>query len=418
MADVTPTDAKSPSAQPPLHGVKVLDFAWALVGSLTTKMLADHGAQVVKVESALRPCLSRLDKQIEASRRDNLDDKPWFSHFNTSKLSLQLNMKHPRMREIIDPLIDWADVIVENFSPGTMAKLGLDYESIRERRPDIIMVSGSVFGQTGPYAQSWGVDGTGAALSSRMYMTGWPERNPVTPSVPYGDVVLPHFMAACVAAALERKRQTGEGEYIDASMYEVCVQQMGAAIANAQTRSEPPMRQGNRSADTILQGVYPCADENGAAQWIGISIFSESEWQTFVDGLPGDNWPDTDTLATLSTTQLDELDQQIGQWTAQQERYQLMASLQQRGIAAGVVQDIADTFERDPQLSHRDYLKELEHPYLGEFGHQTPPVKLSRTPADVHLAPNMGQHTELVCRDILGLSAETFKALKAEKLFV
>src|SRR5690606_33366281 len=139
-----------------------------------------------------------------------LDDKPWFSHFNSSKLSLQLNMKHPQMREVIDPLIEWADVIVENFSPGTMEKLGLDYATIRQRRPDIIMVSGSVFGQTGPYAKNWGVDGTGAALAGRLYLTGWPDRNPVTPSVPYGDVVLPCYMAAAVAAALDHRRRTGQ----------------------------------------------------------------------------------------------------------------------------------------------------------------------------------------------------------------
>lgn len=401
----------------PLAGVKVLDFAWALVGSLTTKLLADHGAQVVKVESALRPCLSRIDKQVSVSSRESLDDKPWFSHFNTSKLSLQINMKHPRVREIIDPLIDWADVVVENFSPGTMEKLGLDYHTIKQRRPDIIMVSGSVFGQTGPQAKSWGVDGTGAALSGRMYMTGWPDRDPVTPSVPYGDVVLPYFMSASVAAALEHKRQTGEGEYIDASMYEVCVQQMSEAIVATQKQPDPLTRQGNRSSAALYQGVFPCREDNGK-QWIAISVFNEVEWQTLVEQLPGDDWPEAAELADMFTAQLDALDSKIAQWTQTRERYALMTLLQKKGVAAGVVQDIADTFERDPQLPHRQYLKNLNHPYLGEFGHQTPPVKFSRTPADVQLAPNMGQHNEIVCKEIIGLSDQVFAELKEEKLFV
>lgn len=409
-------------SQPPLAGVKVLDFAWALVGSLTTKLLADHGAQVVKVESALRPCLSRIDKQVSVSQRGNFDDKPWFSHFNSSKLSLQLNMKHDRVREIIDPLLDWADVVVENFSPGTMEKLGLDYVSIRQRRPDIIMVSGSVFGQTGPYAQSWGVDGTGAALASRMYMTGWPDRNPVTPSVPYGDVVLPYFMAAAVAAALENKRQTGVGEYIDASMYEVCVQQMEAAITAAQCEVEAPGRQGNRSAAALVQGVFPCRADADAAyrdqEYIAISITTASEWQTFANLVTHGELPNADQIINFSSDEMTALEKQISEWTIHQDRYALMTELQSKGIAAGVVQDIEDTFEHDPQLAHRHYLTNLDHPYLGEFGHQIPPVKLSRTPAEVKLAPNMGQHSEFVCREILKMSKDAFESLQAEKVFV
>ncbi|MGQ9427371.1 CaiB/BaiF CoA transferase family protein [Gilvimarinus sp. F26214L] len=406
------------TANSPLTGVKVLDFAWALVGSLTTKLLADHGARVVKVESALRPCLSRIDNQVSASRPGNLDDKPWFSHFNSSKLSLQLNMKHPRMREVIDPLIEWADVIVENFSPGTMEKLGLDYATIRERRPDIIMVSGSVFGQTGPYAKNWGVDGTGAALSGRIYLTGWPDRNPVTPSVPYGDVVLPYYMAATVSAALDTKRRTGAGQYIDASMYEVCVQQMADALTDTQLTGEVPRREGNRSPDVLFQGVFPCRAEGDEQKWIAMSMETEQDWARFVAVLPDEHWPAAEDVPMLSDSELNQLEERIREWTRPQERYALMERLQDSGIAAGVVQDIADTFERDPQLRHRNYLTELDHPHLGRFGHQTPPFKLSRTPAQVRLAPAMGEHNEQVCRDLLGMSAQDYANLKAADVFV
>ena len=195
-------------SQGPLAGVRVLDFSWALVGSITTKTLGDLGCEVIKVESRSRPCLSRLDVQVNASRADSFDDKPWFAHLNTSKLSLALDMKHPASREVLDPLIDWADVVVENFSPGTMEKLGLDYPRLAARNPGLVMVSGSVFGQTGPLAQSWGVDGTGAALSGRTLLTGWPDRDPVIPSAaPYGDVIVPYAMAASVIAALDNGAQ-------------------------------------------------------------------------------------------------------------------------------------------------------------------------------------------------------------------
>ena len=195
--------AAAPAAVPrgPLSGIRVLDFSWALVGSISTKILGDLGAQVIKVESRSRPCLSRLDVQVSASQPGQLDDKPWFAHLNTSKRSLALDLKRPESRGVINPLIDWADVVVENFSPGTMAKLGLDYEQLVKRNPGVIMVSGSVFGQTGPLAQEWGVDGTGAALSGRTYLTGWPDRDPVTPgAVPYGDVIVPYVMAASALA--------------------------------------------------------------------------------------------------------------------------------------------------------------------------------------------------------------------------
>src|SRR5262249_55036400 len=156
-------------------------------------------------------CLSRIDVQVNASRADSFDDKPWFAHLNTSKQSLALDMKLSASREVIDPLIDWADVVVENFSPGTMAKLGLDYDALAARNPGIVMVSGSVFGQTGPLAHHWGVDGTGAALSGRTLLTGWPDREPVIPSaVPYGDVIVPYVMAAAAAAALAERRTTGK----------------------------------------------------------------------------------------------------------------------------------------------------------------------------------------------------------------
>ncbi len=304
-----------------LAGVKILDFSWALMGSLTTKQLADHGATVVKVESALRPCLSRIDKQVEASQRRNLNDKPQFSHFNSSKLSLQINMKHPRVREIIDPLLDWADIVVENFSPGTMEKLGLDYASIAATHPEIIMLSGSVYGQSGPFAKNWGVDGTGAALSGRMLKTGWQDRDPVSPSVPYGDVVLPYFMGATILAALDYRDRTGQGQYIDASMYEVCVQQMAEAVVESQVLATVDDRKGNHSRDAFFQGVFPCQTAAKQGAWLAISVFDEQQWLALCKLLPGTQWPDFATLASLDATAMQALENRLAQWSAEQERY-------------------------------------------------------------------------------------------------
>ena len=389
--------AASPSlgaARPgPLAGVRVLDFSWALVGSITTKILGDLGADVIKVESRGRPCLSRIDVQVSASKADDFDDKPWFAHLNTSKRSLALDLKRPEAREIIDPLLDWADVVVENFSPGTMDKLGLGYAQLAARRPDIVMASGSVYGQTGPLAQEWGVDGTGAALSGRTYLTGWPDRDPVIPgAVPYGDVIVPYVMAACVAAALAHRRSTGRGCHIDASMYEICVQQMRAALVAAQ-QGTVPARTGNADAGVFHQDVYPALGED---QWVAITATDAVQWAQLCRMAGGED---------------------IAAWTSRHSAAAVMEELQESGIAAGVVQDIEDLFERDPMLAARGTLRRLQHAKLGEFGHLRTPISFSVDAVEPFRPPNLGEHGAGIARQLAGLSEARVAELDAQGVF-
>lgn len=372
----------------PLSGVRILDFSWALVGSITTKTLGDLGAEVVKLESRTRPCLSRLDVQVSASRPGNLDDKPWFSHLNTSKLSLALDLKQPASREVLDPLIDWADVVVENFSPGTLEKLGLDYPRLCARNPGLIMVSGSVYGQTGPLARSWGVDGTGAALSGRTYLTGWPDRDPVIPSAaPYGDVILPYAMAAAVIAALEHRRAHQRGCHIDASMYELCVQQMRDAFRPGAAQS----RAGNCDTRVFHQGVYATRE---AERWIAVTFHTQQQWQAFARS---ERLADADSSARAAA---------LAAWCASRREDEAVEYLQSMQIAAGSVQDMENLIERDPQIRARGSLVPLVHPLLGEFGHMRTPIGFSRSRIAPFRAPAMGEHNRHVARDICGL-AET-----------
>ena len=374
----------------PLAGVRVLDFSWALVGSITTKTLGDLGADVIKVESRTRPCLTRLDVQVSASKPGNFDDKPWFAHLNTSKRSLALDMKRPESREVLDPLIRWADVIVENFSPGTMQKLGLDYASLCNANPALIMVSGSVYGQTGPLAQSWGVDGTGAALSGRTYLTGWPDRDPVIPgAVPYGDVIVPYVMAAAVAAALQHRRETARGSHIDASMYEICVQQMRDAILETQAGVRA-QRRGNGDARIFHQGVYAV---QGDDRWIAIVLPTAADWQTLRH---------FGNIADAADTP--GRDAAIGAWSKNLDGGPLMDGLQRAGIAAGVLQDVEDLVQFDPQLAARGCLFELQHPLLGPFGHMRTPLTLSGHELRPYRAPSIGEHSLSIARDICGLA--------------
>lgn len=377
----------------PLAGIRILDFSWALVGSISTKILGDLGADVIKVESRSRPCLSRLDVQVSASRRGDLDDKPWFAHLNTSKRSLSLDLKRPASREIINPLLGWADAVVENFSPGTIDKLGLGYAALSAAHPGLVMASGSVYGQTGPLAQEWGVDGTGGALSGRTFLTGWPDRDPVIPgAVPYGDVIVPYVMAACVIAALGHRLRGGPGCHIDAAMYEICVQQMAGAIEAAQ-RGQTPQRTGNEDAAIRLQDVYPA---RGDDRWVAISAFDDADVERLrhlSGGLP------------------------IAEWTAAQDEVELVALLQREGIAAGVVQDIEDLVERDATLQQRGALIDLPHPKIGRFGHMRTPISFSRDVVTACRAPAIGEHSLEIARKLVGLDAECVAKLKAEGVF-
>jgi crotonobetainyl-CoA:carnitine CoA-transferase CaiB-like acyl-CoA transferase len=384
----------------PLAGIRVLDFSWALVGSITTKTLGDLGCEVVKVESRSRPCLSRLDVQVNASRADSFDDKPWFAHLNTSKLSLSLDMKNPESRRVLDPLIDWADVVIENFSPGTMEKLGLDYGRLAARHPRLVMASGSVFGQTGPLAQSWGVDGTGAALSGRTLLTGWPDRGPVIPSAaPYGDVIVPFAMAASVIAGLEHRRASGRGCHIDASMYELCVQQMRAAFTQRGTHAA---RLGNADAGVFHQGVYAT---RGTDRWVAITFHTAGEWQAFAGarGLEG---------ADAATR-----DRALERFCAGREDAEVAGELQQAGIAAGVVQDMQDLFERDPVIRERGSLLPLVHAVLGEFGHMRTPISFSRSRPRAYRAPSIGEHNRLIAAALCGLPAADIDELESLGVF-
>jgi crotonobetainyl-CoA:carnitine CoA-transferase CaiB-like acyl-CoA transferase len=269
-----------------------------------------------------------------------------------------------------------------------MDKLGLGYVPLSAEHPGLVMASGSVYGQTGPLAREWGVDGTGGALSGRTFLTGWSDRDPVVPgAVPYGDVVMPYVIAACTVAGLTQRLRGGPGCHVDAAMYEVCAQQMAAAVRAAQ-QGRRPQRSGNADAAVLHQDVYPA---RGDDRWVAISAFDEAD------------------LARLR-----ELagNRPIADWTREREDLDIVATLQREGIAAGVVQDIEDLMERDPSLRERGTLVDLPHPKLGSFGHMRTPITFSADPAAPYRAPALGEHTHRIALELAGVSAERLAALE------
>lgn len=400
-----------------LDGVKVLDFGWAFLGALSGRHLANHGAQVIRVESHTRLCPSRMDRQVAASTANNPDARPLFTYLNTSKYSITLNLKHPRSMEVMQKLVRWADVVTENFTPGTMSRLGLGYETLTKIKPDIIMIGGSVYGQTGPLSQQWGVDGTGNSISGRYYLAGWPDRGPVMPtSVLFGDVVTPFFVASAIVAALDYRKRTGKGQYIDASMLEVCANQMSVALLDWGANKRLQSRNGNRISYAAPHGVFPC---NGEDRWCAIAVFTEEEWQSFCHTIGDPPWTREQKFSTLDSRKEneDELESLVSEWTRSHSAEEVMQMMQASGVAAGVVQNARDLVDHDPQLKERGFLIPLKHPVLGTFGHPTPPYKLLKTRAGVKTSPCLGEHNEYVCTQLLGISDDEFVRLDSEGVF-
>jgi benzylsuccinate CoA-transferase BbsF subunit len=327
-----------------------------------------------------------------------------------------LNLKCAPSRSIIDRLIRWADVINSNFTPSTLTKLGFDYDYVKSIKPDIIMVAGSAYGQTGPMAREWGVDGTGAALSGYLDLTGWPDRGPVGPNVPYGDVVLPLLIAAAIVAALDYKRRTGKGQYIDGSMLDVCVHQITPALLDQEANGHLQTRNGNRIAYAAPHGVFPC---KGDDRWCAIGVFTDGEWQAFCQAIGDLSWTKEPRFATLSSRKENEdaLEELVAEWTKKYSAEEVMQIMQAAGVPAGVVQTMQDILEHDLQLKEREFLVPLKHPVIGIFGHPTPPYKLLKTKAHVRTSPCMGEHTEYVCTQLLGMSDEEFVELWRQGIF-
>lgn len=402
-----------------LTGIKVLDFGWALAGSLTTKHLADHGAQVVRVESINRPDLTRTSRLISRSKANNPDDKPWFTYVNTSKYSISLNLKHPKAKGVTDKLIRWADVINENFTPGTMDKLGLGYEYVRTIKPDIVMLGASVYGQTGPHSRTWGVDGTGTSLSGHRNLTGWSDRWPVaSTTAPYGDILLPFFSALAIVSALDYRRRTGKGQYIDASMLEVLIHDTVPALLDWEFNGHLQIRIGNRITYAAPHGVFPCIGED---RWCAIAVFTEQEWRAFCNILGNPPWTTEARFETLELRKANEnaLEEFVADWTKKHSAEDVMYKMQNAGVAAGVVQNVQDLLENDPQLKEREFMIQLEHPVIGTFSHPTPAYKLLKTKAQMRTSPCFGEHTEFVCKQLLGMSDDEFiDLLQEEQLFI
>jgi len=401
---------------PALADVRVIEFGSYAAGPAVGKHLADHGAEVIKVESRTRLDGFRTHMPPFRDNRPGVERSGMFALINTNKLGVTLDLKAPGAADLARRLIRKAEVVIENFTPGTMARLGLDYERLSLEHPALVMLSSCNQGQTGPYARQ---PGFGSHLTSQCgftYLTGWPDREPCLLYGPYIDYIAAGFGVIAVLAALDRRRQTGRGCYIDLSQYEAGLQFITPSLLDYFVNGRVAERVGNRDPTAVPHGVYPCRDEDS---WCALSIHDDAEWERFRRALGDPDWARPPDLATAEGRRRAEaaLDAGIAAWTATLPRAEVVARLRRAGVHVAPVNSMADLFA-DPQLRARKVWRPVEHPELGRHHAEGPPFLLSETPAEVEAgAPLLGEHTEQVFRDVVGLSAEEFAALEARGVF-
>lgn len=421
----------------PFAGLRVADFAWVGVGPIVSKYLADHGAEVVRIESSTYPEALRLVGPF-VDDQPGLDRSGYYANFNSSKLGATVNLKHPRGPELIKRFIASCDVVTESFTPGTMARFGLDYESLRELRPDLLMISMPLYGQTGPWASYMGYGHVLQAAAGYNHMTGWPDEPPIGTGVAYTDFLVPHLAATALIAALDYRRRTGKGQYIDFGQMEAAVHGLGTAVLDWTANGHEQTRLGNHDMEAAPHNAYKCRD----GRWIAIACATEKHWEGLKAALGRPEWCDMDRMRRRwqRINELKEIDRHLGYWFEDFTRLdqepalqteegveappvrkftteEVVELMQSFGVPCGIVQS-PEAMHADPQLAHRGHYWKLEHPVMGLRAYDGPAFRLSKTPTELRkAAPCLGEDNEYVFKDIVGLSEDEFIELLVDGAF-
>lgn len=403
-----------PNHPGPLQGYRVLDFGWVLAGAIPGMVLADMGAEVIKVETHQRLDYMRQGRPLIGDERDP-ELNPMFHNVNRGKLSITLNTTQPEAVTLARRLAATCDVVIENFSPGVMERLGLSYQSLRQTKPDIVMVSISSNGQTGPlrdlraYAPSIG------ALAGLDSTLGYEGERPLGLKHAYADISGGLHTVFAVTAALYRRRRTGKGQYIDLSMLRSTVATAGLGFMEYTMTGRVMVPKGNYDPAMAPYGIYPCLGED---RWVSIAVRTEEEWQGLVRAMVHPQLAKDVKFASRfqRLRHRRELDQQLSAWTKERTSEDITQLLQSNGVAAVPVMDAEERLN-DPHFRQRGLYQEIEHPALG-----TEPIfnlmwQLSKTPAHIRRhAPLLGEHNQQVFGGILGLSSEEVERLEKEKV--
>lgn len=385
-----------------LSELRVLDFTRVLSGPYATRILADFGAEVIKVQS----------KKIEGTEPVF---KGYFDTWNRNKRSILLDMSHPEAREIALKLVAICDVVIENFSPRVMLNWGMDFQKLKEVRPNIIMLSMSGMGQTGPWKNHVAFGPTVQSLGGLTYLTSFEEDSPLGSGYALADHISGLYGAFAILAALEHRDRTGQGQYIDLSQYEVVSSQIGPALLDILTNNHDLRPCGNQP-DYLMAAPHGCYQCLGEDQWCVIGVFNEVEWQALIHALGNPSWAYDSKYSTLARRKdhFNELDEELDKWTSRHTAQEVVELLQNAGVPAGVVQN-AEELANDPHLLERNFFVQIQHPSLGKTISDRSPIKFipdsSTDPyseMDLKSSPLLGEGNQYVYMDLLGLTEQEY----------
>jgi crotonobetainyl-CoA:carnitine CoA-transferase CaiB-like acyl-CoA transferase len=397
------------------EGVKILEFGQIVAGPLISTYLSDYGAEVIHVESHTRPDQYRLYPPFK-------DNKPGinrgydFAIYSHNKYGITLNLRHAKGPEIAKRLVkNWANVVTENFTPGVMKRQGLDYETLKKIKSDIIMLGTCNLGQTGPHAQHPGMGSHLTHLSGFTNLCGWADRDPLILYGPYIDFIGVIYGTIALVAALEHRRQTGEGQYIDVAQLEGGIQFLAPVLLDYVANGRIQERKGNRCDYAAPHGAFPCKGED---RWCVIAVFKDEEWKKLCQVMGDPAWakdPKFNTLLGRKQNE-DELERRLGEWTTKFTAEEVTIKLQSVGVEGAIVKNPKEMYE-DPHLNQ--YLwAEMVHPEIGKYHLQLPSYKLSEAPPQLRMSgPLIGEHNEYVYRELAGFSKEEYDALQKDGAF-
>lgn len=410
----TEAGALGSGSDQPLAGLKVLDFMWVMAGPAITRVLADYGATVVRLESMTHIDTARTATPFHEDVPDP-ERSALYWNMNLGKLGCAINISKPEARPIIEDLVRWADVVTESFSPRAMRQWNLDYGHLREINPSIVMLSSCLMGQTGPLHSFAGFGNLAAAIAGFFDLAGWPDRSPAGPFGAYTDYVSPRFGVAALLAALDHRRRTGEGQYIDLSQAEASIHLLAPALLDYTVNGRAFVRRGNADPHMCPHGIYPC---EGDDQWVAIACELDDQWRALCPLIGKEDLLSDKALANVEgrLPRADDLDKLVGAWTSERSAVEATDGCQGVGVPAHPVQD-SEACWSDPQLAHRGHFVTLEHATAGPITLEGSRIRLSRTPARVGGPPPLvGNDTSYILGEILGYDEDRIADLYALEL--
>ena len=400
----------------PLSGVRIIEpgQVWALPYAISP--LAAYGAEVIKLESAVRPDSSRGSPQPDSQ----VGDQPWnnggmYHEANRNKLGISLDLNTDRGKELFKELVSVSDVVAQNFPPRVMRNFGLDYLELRKIKPDIIVLDSTAYGSSGPWENYIGYGSSLQAVTGLTYVTGYEDSGPVQGGILFNDTLGALNATYAILLALAHRERTGQGQWIDLSQYEAGVAHLGEAFMEYEMNGVAPTRRGNSHPDHAPYGLYPCAGDDG---WLSITVTSDAEWANFVRAV-GEAWASNRDWETAESrlSQRKSLDEAIGRWTSDKDKHEVMHLLQSGGVACGAVYNTRD-IATDAHHADRGFFEISQHPEpVGPRPHSAPLFGLTGVdrPPD-RLAPRFGEANRKVFQELLGRTDQEYDELMDQQV--